>query len=149
MPKAPVYPDVVCRPTSSKRRLVPTSTRSTRSSAFAVATSSDLRKLAREAWQPRGAIGLVGVDLARVAQAQTDVVEALYQSVPGELVEREGRVDSRRGSGDRAAFDVHGEFEVGVVRDRFQQSRAGSGVDLDRHQPRLRAVVAEDVSEPR
>ncbi len=49
-------------------------------------------------------MSLVGVDLIEVAQRQADVIPAVDQPLPGEVVEREGGLDPGGGRIDGAAL---------------------------------------------
>ena len=92
---------------------------------------------------------LVRGDGVGMAERQTDVVPAVQQAFPGELVQREGGREPGRRCLDGAAGDVDGDLERGVLRHRGQQGTVELGGDLDREQALLGAVVAEDVGETR
>ena len=63
--------------------------------------------------------------------------------------EREGGREPGRRCLEGAAGDVDGDLERGVLCHRGQQGMVELGRDLDREQPLLGAVVAEDVGETR
>ena len=85
---------------------------------------------------------------SRVAQGQADVVEAFEQAVPGEVVERERRLDARR----RARSRVRRSTSMVISRAGSASTAASSASPTSAStwtgtSPALVAVVAEDVAE--
>ena len=97
--------------------------------------------------QPGRPRRLVGGDRVGVPQGEVDVVVALEEAPPAEVVEREGLLH-RRGR-HRERLEVDPDPRRRVVEDRVHQGSDGLPGQLDRQEPDLAAVVAEDVGEAR
>ena len=95
------------------------------------------------------AAGLEGRDLAVVLEREGDVVEPVDETVVVEVVERERLVDVEGRHGDPPVDDVDDDLERRVVLERSHDPLDDRLGELDRDQPDLQAVVAEDVGEAR
>src|SRR5918994_1111662 len=95
----------------------------------------------------RGGVGvLVGGDQATLGEQVAELVGAVEQHLAGERVDREADRTSP-GQGHRLGLEVDGDLGVWVGLDGRGQLGVVGGRQLDREQPVLEGVVAEDVGE--
>src|SRR5581483_2515203 len=89
---------------------------------------------------------LIGSDLGLVLEGETDVIEPLQQTVPGELIDRKACIQTVRVV-HGTFFEINGDL---IIRDfgRFaRQFRRLFLAENDRQHSVLNAVIGEDVGE--